>query len=191
MVLAKHVYLYILKVYQRASGRKDLYGTIELLKKTSILVTNFKDPRTIKSVKDPRLAENDEVLHWFKEWEEEQRSQKNCFITRESFEDLNSMVVGFKQIIVLKMVNNPLGFIQPNCTNSDVVENVFCSERGICHGSSTNPTYLQFAKGMNTIIIGQPLRSKKSNAGSEKQSCISGALPYKLHVKESFSKLKL
>ena len=98
------------------------------------------------------------------------------------------MIVGFEKLVNLKIKNNPLGFMTPNIVNSDVVENIFCSQRGVCNGSSTNPTHLQqYKKGINTIIIGQPLRSRKSNANSSK--CVSGALPYKMHVNKSFKKI--
>jgi hypothetical protein len=176
------------QVYKEASSRDDLEATIELLEKTSILVKNFQDQRPVRSVNDVRLNQNKDLLSWFKGWKED-TTDKDKFITRECYEDMVSLLVGFSSLVELKLSNCALGYIKPFLINSDVVENLFCSQRGICNGSTTNPTYLQYSKGINTIIIGQPLKSRKSNAASQK--VISGALPYKTHVNKSFKSLRM
>ena len=138
---------------------------------------------------DSRLEENRQSLAWFQEWgSAKNRSQKN-FITRECFEDLLSLFIGFEQIVSNKLMTCPFSTITPSRINSDVVENIFCSQRGICNGSTTNPTYLQYTKGMNTILLGQTIKSKKANAAGSKT--IRSALPYKMHSKKSFKALRL
>jgi len=176
-------------VYQEATKRSDLQASIELLHKTSGLVTTFHDQRPIRTINDERLKANEQLLEWFVEWKKSVKNPKKDFITRECYEDLVSLLVGFAKLVQLKLANNPLGYIKPFLVNSDIVENFFCSQRGICNGSTTNPTYLQYSKGVNTIIIGQPIKSRKSNAGSQK--VVSGALPYKFHVKQSFKGLRM
>ena len=150
---------------------------------------NFKDPRPIRSCNDPRLSENRAVLQWFFDWSEMQKSETNSFITKECFDDLVSFLVGFEELVAKKISTCPLGYIKPSLINSDVVENVFCSQRGVCNGSTTNPTYLQYSKGINTIIIGQQVKSKKGNVSSS--TSIHGALPYKMHTNKSFAKLHI
>ena len=50
--------------------------------------------------------------------------------------------------------------------NSDVIENIFCQQRGVCNGNNTNPTYYQYLNNINTIILGQQSVSKSANAAS-------------------------
>ena len=58
--------------------------------------------------------------------------------------------------------------------NSDIVENFFSQQRSQKHGANTNPTYLQYSKGVNSVLLGRSSskRSKTSNAG------LKGAAPY-------------
>ena len=137
-------------------------------------------------VNDKRLIENKEVLQWFEDWQKDVPS--NNFITRECFEDLKSMVIGIQRLVEVKLKNHPLANIHLNRVNSDVVENVFSSQRGICNGSNTNPTYLQFCKGTNAILIGQNLISKKANAKGG--ATVGGILPFKFYSKQSFRTIR-
>jgi len=54
--------------------------------------------------------------------------------------------------------------------NSDVIENVFCQQRTICHGSNNNPTLHQYKYGINATILGQNAVSKKINASVKRKS---------------------
>jgi hypothetical protein len=61
----------------------------------------------------------------------------------------------------------PRGYVVPSRINSDIVENHFCQHRGSYNGSTTNPTYLNYCSTVNSIVLGQSLKSRgrKSNAG--------------------------
>jgi hypothetical protein len=48
--------------------------------------------------------------------------------------------------------------------NSDIIENVFCQQRELYNGNNTNPTYLNYCRTMNTVILGQTTISRRSNA---------------------------
>lgn len=99
------------------------------------------------------------------------------------------MILGTKSFIEIKLALYPLSSLVMARLNSDVIENVFCSQRGICNGANTNPSYAKYCKGINTICIGQAVISKKSNAGGKQ--CVGGALPYKCHSGKSFKALRL
>jgi len=138
-------------------------------------------------VSDKRLTENEEVLEWFQKWHDDVPAHN--FITRECFEDLRSMIIGLKSLVEEKLKHTPLGSLCVNRLNSDIVENVFSSQRGSCNGSNTNPTYQQFCKGSTSVLLGQSVISKKSNASSS--SSVGGAIPYKLYSQTSFRPLRL
>ena len=164
-------------------------GAVSLLKQTSKLVDNFTDMRPIRSVDDLRLQENLEVLEFFKRTADAKGTNfRKNFITKEAYEDLHSLVTGFQQLVEIKLEQFPDGYIVAGRTNTDVVENFFSSQRGI-NGSNNNPTYLQFCKGVTTILLSRKLISTKSNARGKVS--VGGALPYKLHVKKSFRALRL
>ena len=156
---------------------------MELLGITSKLVENFADSRPILSIADQRLSANNEAMLWLKEWEGQYRSDKNTFITTECYNDMMSMLMGSFEVVKLKLEEYPLCPIYLHRMNSDIVENIFSSQRGICNGSCTNPTYLQYSKGINTVIIGQSMKSKKSNTGGK--LCVGGAMPYSFYTKKT------
>jgi hypothetical protein len=182
-------FLFIYQAYEKASKRPDLKATIRLLQNTSLLLANFKDNRPIRSMDDPRLAVNRECLQFFLDWHEQKgTSHATNFITRECFQDLKSMVVAFEKIVQTKLQYHPTSYVNPARVNTDVVENFFCSQRAI-NGCNTNPTTLQYAKGINTILISRKLVSTKSNAGG--RVSVGGAMPYKVHAKKSFASLRI
>ena len=152
----------------------------------------YADKRPIRSVEDERLNSAMEVYQWFTDWHKfwvkGGKLQKH-FITRECYEDLQSMLLGTRSLIQLKLALFPLCSMYMCRLNSDVIENVFCSQRGICNGANANPSYYKYCKGINTICIGQAVVSKKSNAGGE--VCVGGALPFKCHSGKSFKGLRL
>ena len=97
------------------------------------------------------------------------------------------MLVGIEQVLIIKLQQFPFGYICPGRMSTDVVENLFSSQRGI-NGSNNNPTYLQYCKGLNTILLSRKIVSTKSNAGGNVQAC--AALPYTLHGKKSLTKVQ-
>ena len=180
---------YFFQEYANASQRKDLEETLLLLSMSAILVENFTDLRPIRSLSDQRMLDNQKVLDYLVEW----RNQKDVnprtnFITRESYEDLVSMLTGFQKLVEIKLHLHPVGYIVPGRVNTDVVENFFCSQRGI-NGANNNPSYLQYTKGINTILISRKIISTKSNAGGT--VVLSGALPFKIHSGKSFKNLRV
>ena len=79
-------------------------------------------------------------------------------------EDVAFCTIGFISICRLRIAD---GYsVLPSMVNSDVVENFFCQQRG-SHEDNNNPTYLQYCKDINSIVMktGGKSRVKKSNAG--------------------------
>ena len=174
-------------MYKENSGRDDLNATIELLEHTAVMVKLYTDRRPISSNEDARVKQIAAVAQWFADWYgywEQNGKSANEFLTRECFEDLQSMLLGTIRLVQEKLKLFPLSSICLFRLNSDVVENIFCSARGICNGNNNNPTYYQYAKCMNTICIGQKIVSKNANAGSK--AAMGGAQPYKCYTKQSF-----
>ena len=167
---------HLMSEYQKSLGDKGqfLNGSIELLSNTSKLVANYKDKRAIVAITDQRLSENMNVYRWFKEWEEDIEGNKdilparknNCLISWQTRDDLASYVLGFQQLCEMHL-SKPGYSVIPALVNNDIVENVFCQQRGICNGANTNPTYKLYKSGMSTVLLGQSLKSRgrKSNAG--------------------------
>lgn len=183
------VIIVMLQVYKDTSKRTDLEGSITLLQQTAQLIDIFTDQRVVRSVEDNRLKKLLTISEFFKRFAQNGaiNFQKN-FFSRESYDDLQSMLIGTCEMVKTKLRHHPMGYICLCRLNTDVVENFFSSMRAI-NGSNTNPTYLQYRKGINTIAISQTVVSKKANAGG---TCtIAGALPYKFHAKKSFKKLRV
>jgi hypothetical protein len=175
--------------YRAVSKRTDLESTIKFLQQTEVLVKNFTGTKLVRSIHDESLQENREVLFFFQEWyEKPEINHRTNFLTRECYEDLLSMLIGFEEVVKIKLQQHPMGYMCPGRTSTDVIENFFSSQRGI-NGSNNNPTYLQYAKGINTILMSRKIVSTKTNAGGKVQAC--GALPYKLHSKKSFRQLRM
>ena len=158
-----------------------LQSTVEFLKKTSLLVATFRDNRPITDMCDKRLKENQMVLEYFQDWDcciANESSMSNgekekARLSYQTRDDIKSLIVGFDHLCRTRL-NRNMGSIVPSRVNSDAIENVFCQQRGICQGANTNPTYAQYSKAMNTVILGQATISKKSNTGGER---ISAAEP--------------
>lgn len=108
-----------------------------------------------------------------------------CFITKESYEDLNSTILGFDSLAKKRLSNHPGSRVVPSLMNSDVIENLFSSQRGRCHGANTNPSVLAYSKALNTIVMTTELqRSSKRNAGTD--AAVGGAHPYNIMAKKTF-----
>ena len=85
-------------------------------------------------------------------------------ISHQTRADICSLLIGFDELCSEKLRNNSSSIV-PNRINSDVIENVFCQQRRLYKGNNTNPTYLNYCRTMNAIILGQATISRKSNAG--------------------------
>jgi hypothetical protein len=149
-----------------------LDGTIEFLRNTSTLVNIFKDKRPMEKGNDPRLQESKCVLQWFKRWEDSAKS-KNDLMSSECLEDLAWLITGFKYFVDIMTANAVP--IPPADINSDIIENFFCSQRGIQGGSKTNPPMHSYLYNINSIVLGQSTISTKSNTGGRGKA----AEPYK------------
>ena len=74
-------------------GGTDLESSIELLSNTGKLIRNFRDSRPLTDALDGRLQVNDEVLEFFKRWEnsvlqDKQKSNKEkCLISHQTRQD--------------------------------------------------------------------------------------------------------
>jgi len=164
--------LYLLKTYADSLGDNGshLKGTIDLLEQTSILVQNFRDHRPISDIGDIRLEQNQKVLKWFQDWEKyilsnsEVKDKENNMISHQTRADICSLLIGFHELCTEKLKTGSASIV-PDRLNSDVIENVFCQQRGLYNGNNTNPTYLNYCRTMNAIILGQETVSKKSNSG--------------------------
>ena len=159
--------------------------TIELLENTSILVSNYTSKLPVRSISDDRLDQNRRVLHWFAEWDSA-KIHKKAFITQQTYEDLHSMIKSTEHYIRLRLQQDPSTYISMHRLNSDVVENMFSSQRGI-NGANTNPSLLQYGKNLNTIIISQNTLSTKRNSSSGTK--VGGAVPYHVLARRPFKQL--
>ena len=175
-------------MYRKASNVDDLDATICFLEQTAALVEFFLDTLAIRSTADSRLEILQKVGKYFQDWQQsEGTSHTTNFITRECFLDLMSIVNGFQQIVRVKLAGHPMGYVCAANVNIDVVENFFSSHRAV-NGCTNNPTTLQYSKSINTILISRKLVSTKSNAGGK--VVVGGAKPFKLHVSQSFSRIR-
>ena len=164
--------LHLMQSFQTFLGDDGylLDDTVALLRATSVIVSTFRDRRPIADIEDKRLDDINTSLTWFNDWEVHVNSKslsttgkEKQLMSYQTREDLNSCLIGFTQLC-----KNTLRYsrrsIVPARINSDVIENIFCQQRGIINGNNTNPTFYQYVKNVNAVIIGQNAVSKNSNA---------------------------
>lgn len=156
----------------------NLSGTVALLQQTSVLISVFRDSRPIHQPSDERLQKLKEVVNWFDSWEvsnmksEKIRSKEKSLISHQTRQDILSCIYGFLDYCSTRLSLQHTSIIASRF-NSDVIENVFCQQRGLHNGNNTNPTYLQYCSTMNTIIMGQTSVSRKSNTGGKNADPLS------------------
>ena len=171
--------LYLMKAHQKTlppNEANSLNGAINLLCQTSKLIEFYNDKRPINSTNDPRLTELQSIRTWFQSWELSAESPKEL-MSSECRQDLVWMLLGFDSLITLAVEQCSIP-IYPCDINSDIIENFFCSQRGIRGGNKTNPSMYNYLYNINSIVLGQPSISTKSNAGSKG----SAAAPYNYSV---------
>ena len=152
--------------------------TIEFIDMTSKIVNIFDDRRPVSSLDDHRLATNHEVLDYLNRWEKDAEAHtelskaeraKRLLSDKLRF-DLSSMIIGFREVCRIAFEHFPGSTMSPFRTNSDLVENIFCQERGH-NGQNSNPTYAQYGPTMNSIVLGQTTTTTSSNTGSVENLC--------------------
>ncbi len=139
---------------------------------TSKIIDTFADKRPVSSLAYHHLAQNQEVLDYLKKWEgdaathvELNKSQQGkCLLSHKLRFDLKSVILGFYEICKIAFTRYPGSTVSPFHTNSDLVENIFCQERGH-NGQNSNPTYAQYGPTMNSITPGQSTTTNRSNTG--------------------------
>ena len=152
-------------LHSKGQDGSSLDSTIELLSHTSKAIQLFHDKQAITNVLDCRLNELDKFLIYLQNWKTEVgRATSNKFFSYKLWFDLQSMVLGFQSLIIIKLKAYPQSVIKPAIINQDVVENHFCQVRA-CNGQNNNPTYRLQETAQNAIRFGQTTISRKSNAG--------------------------
>jgi len=166
--------LHLMQVYKSNLGESgsSLDGTIELLRNTSIVIRNFRDPRPITDAGDERLSELHDVMEWFVKWENQIKNDTSIknkekhLISHQTREDIVSSLLGFEELCKHKLKKSH-GSIIPSRVNSDVIENLFCQQRTLHNGANSNPTYLGYCRTVNSVILGEASVSRKSNTGGD------------------------
>ena len=144
---------------------------------TPVLVRNFNDARPIVDLNDSRLRENRMVLQWFQDWSrsknigtgenENDAAKRRELPPKACLEDITWLIIGFESLVKIMLKENIP--VVPCERNSDIIENYFCSQRGI-GGCKTNPTVKDFLINTNSIVLGTSLVSTKSNAGIKRKN---------------------
>jgi len=165
-----------------------LDGAIEFLEMCSTLITNFTSHQYYMSMADSRLEENDRCLEWLQNWQHDVKEKKELrasernklFLSDKTMFDVASCILGFKTLCKISFQAHPGCNVSAYRVNSDLVENVFCQQRGR-NGQNDNPTYAQYGPTMNSILLGQTTKTKKGNTGKVDQYAFYK--PEKLPVK--------
>ncbi len=157
-----------------------LDGAIELLQYTSIMVEIFRDTRPVLDSLDDRLNHLSSAQKWFTAWEKgreaklkpvaeggERTAKSKMLFSPQTRQDITCCIVGF--LALIKRTQGTVTF-KPGLVNSDIVENIFCSQRVICGGANDNPNFKKYCHNLSAIILVQKLRSPKSNTGGKDNS---------------------
>lgn len=99
-------------------------------------------------------------------------------ITMEIREDLHFMFYGIMSLTEYA-INEIHTEVVPSRLNSDIIENIFCQQRSIYHGPTTNSTYNSYRTGTNSVILGQTVVSKKCNASGNRAESYAAKRPTK------------
>jgi hypothetical protein len=77
------------------------------------------------------------------------------------------MLITFPAVCEQHLNEFEFGSIKPSRFNNEIVENLFCQQKGVYNGNNSNPNYINYCKSVNYVLLGQSLKSraKKSNAG--------------------------
>ena len=133
----------------------------------------FPDSHSVTSLSDCRLKVLKDSFHWFQDWKKEMVQLKaagvntaKMLISPKYSEDMDNMLLTFKNICIIHLNRFPRGYVVPSRINSDIVENHFCQQRALYNGSSTNPTHMNYSSTVNSIVLGQSLKSRGSKSNN-------------------------
>jgi hypothetical protein len=170
--------LHLMHCYQASledETKSTLSSTIALLEHSSQLISVFRGRKLITSVNDERFSVLAQAKEWFSSWRDSIRSddtltngQKSKMLpSKECLDDMICMLVTFPKICKIHLSEYKIASIMPSRFNNDVAENMFCQQRGLYNGNSTNPNYAAYRTTVNSVLLGQSLlsRGRKSNAG--------------------------
>ena len=146
---------------------------MEFLEITSTLIRNFSSHQPYSSMADPRFNENEQCLKLLGAWRKTVSNRKDLqasdrnkmFLSEKTMFDVSSTIIGFREFCKQAFKNHPGICVVSHCINSNIVENVFCQQRGL-NGQNDNPTYAQYGSTINSILLGQTAITNKSNTGS-------------------------
>lgn len=141
-----------------------LDGTISLLEHTSKLIELFNGKLPIVTAMDSHLKNLHQFHQFMINCKEETAEHSDHFVSSKLWFDLQSMCLGIKSMVAIKLKQFPSSIIKPWLINQDCVENHFCQIRA-CNGQNSHPTFLQQESTQNSIRFGQTTISRKSNAG--------------------------
>ena len=141
-----------------------LVSTISLLEHTSAVISLFNDKMFMNSTNDERLTKLEKFYNVMVQWAKDCKELKSSFVSDKLWFDLQSMCIGFKALVSIKLHNFANSVVKPAIVNQDCVENHFC-QVGASNGQNNNPTFLQQQSVQNSIGLGQNVISRKSNAG--------------------------
>ena len=135
------------------------------------MVDIFADLRPIKGSDDPRITTLESLHVWFLRWEGgieksqdlSKKDKKRAIMTTETRDHTQSVLHGFVAMCRNHFKVSTVSVV-PGRVNSDIVENLFCQQRALCHGSNDNPSHELYSNSLNTIILSQAPISRKSNA---------------------------
>lgn len=180
--------LHLMKMYRKSlsgeAGQQALSAVIQFLEHSSTLVEFFTDQRPVKDMSDERIMKLSIAYNWYKSWEKQvcqndtiSRRYKSL-LTMETREDLDFMYHGIMSLITfcIEVLKTE---VVPARLNSDIIENIFCQQRSLYHGPTTHPTYNSYRTGINSVVLGQSLVSRKSNAGGNGAKPFSAEIPTK------------
>ena len=168
--------LQLMECYQASlEDGNYLSSTVEFLKFTCQIISIFRDKRAIKSMTDDRFSTIHSCLNWFIQWRSSVRSNPKLtdgekakrLPSHECIDDTINMLQTFPGICRLHLDEFPDGNVTPARFNNDIAENIFCQQRGLYNGNTTNPTYARYCTTVNSVILGQSMKSRgrKSNVG--------------------------
>ncbi len=150
-------------------------SAMELLTHTSAIVDLFTSNQPLRSRSDTKLKKAEEALSFFQKWEQDVNESKNmsatekwrALISWETREDLASCIIGFSEYVDMHLTRFPdNGYVVPNTTNTDVVENIFCQVRSVKNGGNTNPQVFQYQYTLTSVILSQGLFCLHGNASN-------------------------
>lgn len=170
--------LHLMKSYRDSlSNGKDLDRAVELLEQTSIMIAIFRDQRLITTRDDLRLSQIRNILEWFRNWRKgvneidniKEDIKSKMLPSRQCIDDIDNMLITFPAVCEQHLNEFEFGSIKPSRFNNDIVENLFCQQKGVYNGNNSNPNYINYCKSVNSVLLGQSLKSRarKSNAGIE------------------------